>query len=152
MTSSVAAGRDVYARRLRDWPVFLDPPLARPSGAWLVAGALAAGALFDLGIRSGIAGVGGAIAVAFVTAMLIGSRVRNPQAVALAASAPLFAVWLALRTSVWLLPLDVIAATALLALAASLSRGGSLWDLSIPQAAARAIQAAVQALLAPSNQ
>src|SRR5437867_488487 len=96
MTSSITAGRDAYAQRLREWPAFLDPPLYRQGSTAILAIAIAAGAFFDLSVRSGIVGVAGALTVVFASAALISSRrLRNPYAIALAAAAPLFGVWLA---------------------------------------------------------
>jgi hypothetical protein len=104
---------------------------------------LVAGAVFDLAVRSGIAGVGGALAVLIAAAgLVVTSRPANRQAWSVAAAAPLFGVWLAVRTSAWLLPLDVLAAGGLLVLAATLARGGSVTDLGLGQLVTRGAHAA----------
>lgn len=115
----------------------------------LVAVAVAAvGA--DLAVRSGVATVAGALLVVVVTAGLLASgRVVNPAAAAVAAVAPVFGVMLALRTSAWLVPLDILAAAGLLAFASSLATGGSPFDLTLPALVARAAHAFLHALAAP---
>ena len=138
--SAIAAG----------WPAYLDAPLEQDATPRTVALALISGLAFDIGMRSGVATIGGALAVCIVAGALLSSgQVRGAHAKALIAAAPLFGVWLAIRMSPWLLPFDVVAAAALLLLGASLSGDGSLFDIGVPQAAARALQAAVQGLLAP---
>jgi hypothetical protein len=53
----------------------------------------------------------------------------------------LFAAWLTLRASLWLLWPDLAMAFALIGLAASVSTRGSLLDMGIAEAAARSIHA-----------
>lgn len=112
---------------------FLLAPARRVRPAWLgvdrradwrvVAAAAVAGVLTDIAVRSGLAGVAGALLIgALAAGLLAAGRPRSRQAWALTAAAPVFGVWLALRTSPWLLPLDVIAALGLLLLAV---RGGA---------------------------
>jgi hypothetical protein len=130
----------------------LTASLSRPDlpGSQALVGVAAGAVATDLAVRSGPAGVAGALLVAVVAAALVhGARPANPQAWVLAACAPLFGVWLALRTSAWLLPLDVIAAVGLLAVAASLARGGSALDLGFTGMCMRAVSAAWHVLAAP---
>jgi hypothetical protein len=65
------------------------------------------------------------------------------------AAAPLFGGWLALRSSDWLVPLDVLAVAVLLLLGASLSNGGSLFDLSVAEGAQRLAVAALHGVSVP---
>src|SRR5207249_9392737 len=101
--------------------------------------------------RHGPPTVSGAMLV-FVAAvgLLVAARPSNPQAIALISAAPLFGVWLVLRYTFWVLPLDVVAAGGLLALGAAYARGGSLLDLSLPQAVVQALRAAANTMLAPA--
>ena len=132
------------------WPWWPDLELARPADAGaLVACALAAVGT-DLAVRSGIAGVGGTLLVSAVAAgLILTGRAATPQARAVVATAPVFGVWLLLRSSPWLLPLDVLAAGGLLVLGASLSADGSPFDLSVPNLVNRALHALGHGLRAP---
>jgi hypothetical protein len=78
------------------------------------------------------------------------SRARSRHSHALLAAAAVFGGFLAVRASPWLLPLDVLAAGALLTLAASLAPGGSLLDLPLPGLAARTAHGALHGLAAPA--
>lgn len=118
----------------------LLPAVRVPADGRVLAACAIAAVLTDLALRSGVAGVAGALLVVAVTAALLWSgRLENPHARALVASAPLFGVWLCLRAAPWLLALDVVAAAGLLALGAAMARGGRLADLSIPGLAVRAL-------------
>lgn len=133
------------------WSSYLDAPLSKPGTRRAILLALLAGVAFDIGLRSGIAGVGGALAVLIASAALLTSgRITSTHGRIIVAAAPLFGVWLAIRATPWLLPFDIVASAALLALGASLSSGGSLLDVSIPQSVARAAQAVVQAFFVPA--
>jgi Domain of unknown function (DUF4173) len=137
-----------------------QPPLALPgvkdtvvdpADARVLVGVAAAAAATDLALRSGAAGLAGALLVAVAAATLLASgRLHTRSARLATTAAPLFGVWLAIRTSPWLVPLDALAAGGLLALGASLARGGSLADLTIPRIALRAVHAAVHAAAAPA--
>jgi Domain of unknown function (DUF4173) len=83
------------------------------------------------------------------TGLLASGRLANPQARALAAAAPAFGIWLALRRSPWLLPLDLLSTAVLLVSAASLARGGSVLDIPIPNLVARASLGIVHGLAGP---
>lgn len=133
------------------WARFLEAPLAQRSGTDVLIASVAVGVTFDLAVRSGGVGVAGALCIVTIAAALISTRrIRNPQAVALVAAAPLFGVWLLFRTSAWLIPLDIIAAAGLLGFGASLSRGGSGTDMTIPELAARVVRGGLQLLWAPA--
>jgi Domain of unknown function (DUF4173) len=122
-----------------------------PADGRVLAGVVAAAVATDLAVRSGVAGLTGALLVAVAAAALLASgRLHTPSARLATAAAPVFGVWLAIRASPWLVPLDVLAAGGLLALGASLARGGSLADLTIPRVVLRAIHAGVHAVAAPA--
>jgi hypothetical protein len=122
-----------------------------PADGRVLAGVAAAAVATDLAVRSGVAGLTGALLVAVAAAALLASgRLHTRSARLATAAAPVFGVWLAIRASPWLVPLDVLAAGGLLALGASLARGGSLADLTIPRVALRAIHAGVHAVAAPA--
>lgn len=134
-----------------DWARYLGPGLVRPRDAVAVGAAIAVAVAFDLAVRAAILGVGGALAIGVACLGLAATgRVRDRQSILLLAAVPLFAVWLVLRASGWLIPLNVIASCGLVLLACSLSTGGSLWDVSLPSVAARAMQAITQAVFAPA--
>jgi hypothetical protein len=134
-----------------DWGRYLGPPLAKPRDLFALAAAIAVSIAFDLAVRSGVVGVAGAVAIALASTLLAATgRVRNRQAMVLLAVAPVFGIWLVLRASDWLSPLNVLASCALVLLASSLASGGTLWDLSLPKVAARAAQSLVQVFLAPA--
>lgn len=127
------------------------PKVEVPASARLVWVALVVGLLCDLALRSGTASVGGALLVVGVSAALLASgRLRTLDATLLVAAAPLFGMWLAVRTSDWLLPLDGLAAVGLLVLGTSLSSGGSFFDLTVPAVGHRLGVAARHWLSAPS--
>ncbi len=137
--------------RVEEWLTFVTGELAVPPTPALLAAVLAAGILFDLATRSGVATLASVGSVIGEVVILFGSgRVRNGHARALLAAVPLFAMWYALRTSPSLLFFDVMACGGLLLLGASLARGGSIWELSVPRLVLRSVQAAVQLLRTPS--
>jgi uncharacterized protein DUF4153 len=136
---------------LPDLPDWADLRTARPPGGGVVVAALVAGALADLAVRSGGWSLAGALLVASVAAMLVAtSPPQSRQSQALLGLASLLGAFLALRVSPWLLPLDILAAGALLTLAASLARGGSLLDLPLLGLAARVIHGALHGLAGPA--
>lgn len=117
-----------------------------------VLGAVAVGAvLFDAAVRSGVASIVGAGAIAAVSLALAATgRIRNRQAMAAIALAPAFGIFLALRMSPWLLPLDIAVAIGLLAVGVSFAERGSVFDLSIPGAVLRLWDGALRMLAAPA--
>jgi len=112
--------------------------------------AVGIGVVGDLALRSGLAGLAGALLVLVTSAAMLASRrLRTRQARLLVALAPLFGGWLAVRTSGWLLPLDLVAAFGLLVLGASLSSGGTLANLTPSGLFARAWHATLHAVVVP---
>jgi len=124
--------------------------MARWIPAWLAAAAVGVGVLGDLAARSGIAGVAGALLIVATAGLLLASgRLASVQSRVLVGLAPGFGGWLMLRSSAWLLPLDLIAACGLLLLGVSLSRGGSVADLPLAGLAGRVLHAVVHGSAAP---
>jgi len=135
-----------------DSPVLnlLELGVERPADARVVVATVAAAAMTDLAVRSGVAVVAGAVLVMVVAAGLAATRrVANPQALGLLGAAVAFGACLAVRTSPWLIPFDVLTVGVLLVLAASLGRGGSLFDLTVPAVVARALHALAHGIAAP---
>jgi Domain of unknown function (DUF4173) len=129
----------------------VEETIVDPADGRVLVGVAAAAVATDLALRSGVAGLAGALLVAVASAALLASgRLHTRSARLATAAAPLFGAWLAIRASPWLVPLDVLAAGGLLALGASLARGGSLADLTIPRVVLRAIHAGVHAVAAPA--
>lgn len=127
---------DLSVEQRADWRVFA------------VTAAVAVGT--DAAVRSGVASFMGAALVLLVAASMAATRrFINPQAMGLAAGAAVFGAFLMVRTSPWLLPLDIMAIGGLLVAAASFGRGGSILHLSIPGAVNRAAHALAHGLAAP---
>ena len=153
MTSDVSVpapmppARQVLASRPPPW---LNLSMAQWVPAWLAAAAVGVGVLGDVAVRSGIAGTAGALLVVGTAELLLASgRLVSVQSKVLVALAPVFGVWVMLRSSDWLLPLDLIAAFGLLLLGVSLSRGGSVADLRLGNLAGRLLHAFLHGCAAP---
>ena len=134
--------------------------VTRPADARVLVDATVAAVLADLAVRSGVAGVAGSLLVVAVVAGLLasgrvantpaGGRAANIEAACVIGAALPFGLFLSLRTSPWLLPLDVIAIAGLLLLGCSLAGGGRLFDLPVPDLAMRAFLALAHGLAAPA--
>lgn len=110
-----------------------DLTIEQPGDNRALAASLLVAAGTDAAVRAGVTGLAGACLVAMVALTLVGSgRIPSRQAQAAVLAAPLFGMWLAARSSPWLLVPDVLAAAILLVLGSSLSRGGSILDLHLP--------------------
>lgn len=72
---------------------------------------------------------GGLVFLGAAVVLLASGRVRQTEARVLVALAPVFGLWLFVRTSPWLLPFDVLAACSLLVVGATIGRRGSIFDL-----------------------
>ena len=129
----------------------IDTRVGRPAGRLALVATLAAAIAFDIGVRSGVAVLAGAVTVVVVSGFLLASGdVVNRQAQAAIAAAPVFALWLSIRSSPWLLPLDLVVAAGLLVLGASLADEGSVLDLSVGKLVKRGIHALFHGLAAPA--
>ena len=127
----------------------LDLSVVEPVDGRALAGVGAAAVAFDAFGHRG-PGLAAFVLVSALTAALVATgRVRNPTARVAALAAPVFGVLLAVRLSPALVLLDLAAACALLALAASAARGGDLLDLTLPDLARRAVLAAGHGVAAP---
>lgn len=127
-----------------------DLSIEQPADNRALAASLLVAVGTDVAVRAGVTGLAGAGLVAVVAVALVASRrilSRQSQAVVLAS--PLFGMWLAARSSPWLLALDVLATAALLALGSSLSRGGSLLDLHLPAVLGRAWHGLLHGAIGP---
>jgi len=106
---------------------------------------------FDVAVHHPVASLASALLVMVALAgLLAGGRIRNRQALVLAGAAALVAAFLALRTSPWLVPLDVTAALGLTVLAAGYAAGGSVPSLSGSALVAHSARAIVALCLAPA--
>jgi hypothetical protein len=127
-----------------------DPRLARSGDGGVVVSALLAGLAADLAVRSG-GGLSAAILVFVVAAaFLVVGRPASRQSRGLIAASAVFGSFLAVRSSPWLVPLDVLAVGGLLVLGASLAGGGSILDLPLTGLLARAVHALVHGVAAPA--
>jgi hypothetical protein len=125
--------------------------VTRPADVRVLVAAGVAAVLADLAVRSGVAGVAGALLVVAVVAGLLASgRLANVEAACVVGAAVPFGLFLSLRTSPWLLPLDIVAIAGLLLLGSSVAGGGSLFDLPVPNLAMRALHATAHGVAAPA--
>jgi len=129
---------------------WVDPRLDRAGDVGVVVSALLAGVLVDLAVRSEFGLAGAILVVAVVVGFLVVGRPASRQARGLIGAAAVFGVFLAVRSSPWLVPLDVLAVAGLLVLGASLARGGSVLDLPVSGLLARAVHAVVHGVGAPA--
>jgi len=127
-----------------------DPGLARRGDRGVVVSALVAGVLADLAVRSG-GGLSAALLVFVVgAAFLVAGRPTGWQSRCLIGAAVVFGGFLAVRSSPWLVPLDLLVIGGLLVLSASLARSGSMFDLPLSGLVARAVHAVVHGVAAPA--
>lgn len=132
-------------------PGALGLGVTRPADAAVLVAVGVAAVLTDLAVRSGVAGLAGSLlVVAIVAGILASGRVAGVEAACVVGAAVPFAVFLSLRTSPWLLPLDIIAMAGLLLLGTSLAGGGHLFDLPLPSLGVRALHALGHGLAAPA--
>jgi len=108
-------------------------------GAVLVVGLIA-----DQALRTGTFGLGASLTVALLSlTLMFAGLLRTPSSKLLALGGLAFAAWLTVRASPWLLWPDLAAALILAGLSASLAFRGSLADLGVAEAIARAVHAVV---------
>jgi hypothetical protein len=128
----------------------IDLSVRRPIDGRALAVIAVCAALTDVALRSGGFSLAGFILLVAISAgMLATGRLANPQSRMLIAAAPLFGLWIFVRASPWLLPLDVIAAAGLLVLGASLASGGSMLDLTVSGLAGRGLWSVLHTAMAP---
>ena len=142
------AGQPSAEGRLRwdaDLPPFLRVRVRAGAGGRALLAMLLVGLLADQALRSPGVGLGASLALGVSAAVLVAvGPVRRWQPRLLATAAVVFAVLLSLRASPWLAWPDVAASLLLLGTAASLSAGGSLFDLGLAEAGARLLHGGVQ--------
>lgn len=129
---------------------WVDPRLARSGDGGVVVSALLAGVLADLAVRSGGGLAAALLALVAAAALLMAGAPSSWQSRGLVAASAVFGAFLAVRTSPWLVPLDVLAVGGLLVLGSSLARGGSILDLPLSGLLARAVHATVHGVAAPA--
>jgi two-component system sensor histidine kinase BaeS len=124
-----------------DWPVWNLEVVDRADRR-VIGVALGTGIAVDLGVRSEIVSLGGAVAAfAAALALVASGRLHTTASRACAAAATLVGAFLAVRTSEWLVAIDVLSITALLVLAGVLARDGRLSDVPARLLAARCVVA-----------
>ena len=106
---------DPTADQQRFWSDSKPQPELRPADVRLIVAALAIGLSFDLAVRRSGTTVATAGLIATTSVALLASlRLITRSSRIAVAVAPLFGVWTMLRVSPWLIPLDLIAAVALI--------------------------------------
>ena len=116
----------------------------------LIVLALGAGIALDIGVRGGVHNAIVALGVVLVVALLVTHRrVERAPARCLAVAAVLPAAFLVVRASPWLAVSNVAAILALIALAVSFSRSGSLRDTTLVSVIGRTAAAVGRAIVGP---
>ena len=88
-----------------------EPPERRPLDRRAVIAAMTCGLAFDLAVRRSLTSVSFAALLTITAfAILASHRLETSQSRWLMAAVPLFTVWVGIRTSPWLIPLDLVAA------------------------------------------
>lgn len=134
------------------WQPAVSDILSRPAPQWLsvklqapatwltLAGALIVGLIADQALRAGVFGLAASLTLAITAfVLLFAGRLLTFESRVLAAAAVLFAAWLTVRASPWLLWPDVAMSLVLLGFAASIAVRGSLLDIGIAESLARAV-------------
>jgi hypothetical protein len=123
-------------------PEWASLKVAAKAGWWVVAAALIAGLVTDQALRVGAFGLGISLALAFLAlALVFVSRVERLESRLLAGAAAVFAAWLSMRASPWLVWPDLAAGLILVGTAAAFARSGSLLNIGMAESAARALHA-----------
>ncbi len=126
----------------RTLPLWLNRGLTRRATWSALVAALAVGLVADQALRAGTFGLGASLSLALIALTLVfAGRISSLEARTLAGVSVLFAAWMTLRASPWLLWPDLAMAFALIGLAASVGTRGSLLDIGIAEAAARSVHA-----------
>jgi hypothetical protein len=109
---------------------------------WVVAAALIAGLVADQAFRVGAFGLGASLALAFLAlALVFVARAERLESRLLAGAAAVFAAWLSMRASPWLVWPDLAAGLILVGTAASFARRGTLLNIGMAESAARGFHA-----------
>jgi hypothetical protein len=135
----------------RPFPRWLNRGLTRKATWLTVIAALTIGLVADQALRVGTFGLAASLTLACIAlALVFDGRIPSLEARSLAGASVLFAGWMTVRASPWLLWPDLAMAFALIGLAASVASRGSLLDMGIAEAAARSVHAAVHGLTGAS--
>jgi hypothetical protein len=120
----------------------------RSESTWpLLAAAVLVGLMADQWLRTGTFGLAASLTIAVIAVAMIATGVLTTRSSRLLALGGLaFAAWLTLRASPWLLWPDLAASLVLLGLSASLALRGSVADMGVAEAAARAVHALAHGL------
>lgn len=111
---------------------------------WVVAAALIAGLVTDQSLRVGTFGLGTSLALGFLAlALMFVAHAEHLESRLLAGAAAMFAAWLSMRASPWLVWPDLAAGLILVGTAASFARRGSLLNIGMAESAARGFHAMV---------
>jgi hypothetical protein len=114
---------------------------------WVVAAALIVGLATDQALRVGVFGLGASLAIAGTAlALVLIARLERLESRLLAGGAVVFAAWLSLRASPWLVWPDLAAGLILVGTAASFALRGSLLNMGTAEAASRGIHAMLHSL------
>ena len=115
----------------------LDEPawaVRAPATRTMLWSILVVGVLIDVVFHTGFATLSAFTTFCVATVLLLRSgRLEHRAAKALALGSVGFSIWLVLRTSGWLIALDIGAAAGLLIAAASFARSRAPWTTSIPE-------------------
>ncbi|MBI2705968.1 MAG: DUF4173 domain-containing protein [Actinobacteria bacterium] len=136
----------------RDEPPHLPPPdpVVEPDRRALVV-LVAIGVAIDLMLRTSVYGVAAVVAVTVIAlGLAFSGRLANRWAQGAALAALPFGVFLVLRTSPWLVALDLSVIGSLFVLAAIFASGGALLDVRGLELARRVGNASIGVVLAPS--
>lgn len=120
-----------------------------PDGrVWIAVAVAAIGT--DLAVRSGVIGLAGTALVAVVaTSVMATGRAPNVRSWPFFGAAGALGVFLTLRASPWILPLDILVIAGLLVLGATYARSGDPFDLTVPGLLGRGLHAVAHGLMAP---
>ena len=131
------------------WTAMFDIAKSKVADGRVLLGIVVVALMFDTAVRSGFVSVGGALLALITPVALIASgRFRRIESMAFLIAVPFFGIWLAVRSSLWLVVADVLAAALLLLMAASFARNGSLFDVNIPGLFVRACAACLHLVYA----
>lgn len=134
-----ASWRPVVPRPLPHW---LNLKLKREATWLTLVAAVATGLVADQALRSGTFGLAASLTLALIAfALVFAGQVWSLESRSLAGASVLFAAWMTVRASPWLLWPDLATSFALIGLAASVTTRGSLLDMGIAEAAARSVHA-----------
>jgi uncharacterized protein DUF4153 len=137
-----AAWQPTAPRPEAGYPPWLNLRIKGVATPAMLVSAVSIGLLADQALRTGTFGIAAALTLA-VAAMLLGTvgRINRTEPRLMLAASAVFALWLALRASPWLLWPDLAAAILLVGFAASTAAAGSMFDIGTAELIARTVRA-----------